>query len=91
MPEGEGETVRATEPKHLRRAVTHNTALGHFAAAVLARHRLAAASEERARVAVCKAIRRALARIAEADPQLGALISAGVHTGRLCVYLPLQP
>jgi len=48
------------------------------------------AAEERARIAVGKAIRRALARIIDADPQMGALLSASIHTGRRCIYLPLE-
>jgi len=45
-------------------------------------------SEERARVAVGKAIRRALDRIAEADPVIGAELRVTVHTGVRCSYLP---
>jgi hypothetical protein len=45
-------------------------------------------AEERARIAVGKAIRRALQRIADADPELGRLLSDAVSTGRRCVYLP---
>ncbi|MEV0582114.1 hypothetical protein [Nonomuraea sp. NPDC050310] len=45
-------------------------------------------SDERARIAVGKAIRRALARIAEADPVIGAELKAGVHTGLRCSYRP---
>ena len=49
-----------------------------------------AMSEEQARVAVGKAIRRALARVAKVDPKLGAMLTATIHTGRRCVYLPLD-
>jgi hypothetical protein len=45
-------------------------------------------AEQRARVAVGKAIRRALARIAAADTELGAVLSATIHTGWYCVYRP---
>jgi hypothetical protein len=48
-------------------------------------------TEERARVAVGKAIRRALARIAEADHELGLLLAAGIRTGRRCSYAPTAP
>jgi uncharacterized small protein (DUF1192 family) len=44
-------------------------------------------TEERARIAVGKAIRRALAQIGRADPALGRLLADRVHTGRHCVYL----
>ncbi len=44
--------------------------------------------EERARVAVGKAIRRALDRIAAADPIIGAVLRATVHTGARCSYQP---
>jgi hypothetical protein len=41
---------------------------------------------ERARVSVCKAIKRALTSIAEADPLLGRVLRARVVTGARCVY-----
>lgn len=41
-------------------------------------------SGERARIAVGKAIRRALAQIATADPVLGEYLRDGVHTGVRC-------
>jgi hypothetical protein len=43
---------------------------------------------ERARVAVGKAIRRALARIAEADPVIGEHLRQAVRTGVRCSYWP---
>jgi hypothetical protein len=43
---------------------------------------------ERARVAVGKAIRRALTRITEADPILGGHLRQTVHTGVRCSYWP---
>jgi hypothetical protein len=43
---------------------------------------------ERARVAVGKAIRRALARIAEADPPIGEHLRQAVRTGARCSYWP---
>ncbi|MEV4218044.1 hypothetical protein [Nonomuraea sp. NPDC049725] len=43
---------------------------------------------ERARIAVGKAVRRALARIAEADPVIGVELRAAVRTGARCAYLP---
>ena len=43
---------------------------------------------ERARVAVGKAIRRALARIAESDAVIGEHLRQTVHTGARCSYWP---
>ena len=43
---------------------------------------------ERARVAVGKAIRRALGRIEEADAVVGAHLRQAVHTGARCSYWP---
>ena len=43
---------------------------------------------ERARVAVGKAIRRALARITEADPVIGEHLAQAVRTGVRCSYWP---
>lgn len=48
-------------------------------------------ADERARIAVGKAIRRALQRIADADPELGRLLAAGVRTGKQCMYTPVGP
>ena len=43
---------------------------------------------ERARVAAGKAIRRALAKITEADPVIGEHLRQSVHTGVRCSYWP---
>lgn len=45
-------------------------------------------SRERARIAVGKAIRRAMNRIAEADPVIGDELRATVETGVRCCYRP---
>ncbi len=45
-------------------------------------------SGERARIAAGKAIRRALARIADADAQIGKHLRSSVHTGVRCSYRP---
>lgn len=47
-----------------------------------------AGNEERARISVGKAIRRAIQRIADADPVLGEELRITIHTGRLCRYQP---
>ena len=44
---------------------------------------------ERARIAVGKAIRRALLRIAEADAVIGGQLHQAIHTGARCCYWPL--
>ena len=44
------------------------------------------AAGERARINVTRSIRAALRRIAEHDPQLGALLQSSVRTGALCSY-----
>jgi hypothetical protein len=44
--------------------------------------------DERARVAAGKAIRRALGRIADADPVIGEHLRQTVHTGVRCSYWP---
>ncbi|MEV1243663.1 hypothetical protein ACIBO2_10840 [Nonomuraea sp. NPDC050022] len=48
-------------------------------------------SAERARVAVGKAIRRTLSRIAEADPVIGDELRTTVQTGMRCCYQPSWP
>lgn len=52
------------------------------------RDRYAASSSERARASVTRSIRRALARISEHHPELGAHLERTVQTGTYCVYLP---
>jgi len=44
-------------------------------------------TDERARIAVGKAIRRALGYIHAADPILGDILTRSIETGRRCVYL----
>jgi hypothetical protein len=53
------------------------------------RVRAFADNPERARTAVGRAIRRALAHIEHADPAIGAHLRATVHTGIRCWYRPL--
>jgi len=52
------------------------------------RHRRAASSAERARVAVTRAIRLALARISEQNRDLGRLLSTTIKTGAVCSFCP---
>jgi hypothetical protein len=58
------------------------------AAGMGGRPRAFANGEERARIAVGKAIRRAIDRIAAADPVIGGELRATILTGRLCSYRP---
>jgi len=52
------------------------------------RGRLAASHTERARVAVTKAIKTALEKIAANHPDLGAHFLATIRRGYFCAYLP---
>ncbi|SDY98965.1 hypothetical protein SAMN05421504_108153 [Amycolatopsis xylanica] len=52
------------------------------------RARRFAGEPERARIAVGKAIRRALDRVAAVNPALGTLVRDAVHTGMRCCYRP---
>ncbi|MEV4151011.1 hypothetical protein AB0J40_45690 [Amycolatopsis sp. NPDC049691] len=58
------------------------------AAGLAGRVREFAGAEEKARVAVGKAIRRALTRIAAADAVIGDVLRDGVRTGTRCSYDP---
>jgi hypothetical protein len=51
-------------------------------------HRRAGDATERARASVTRAIRHAMARIAEHHPELGAHLNSTIRTGTYCVYLP---
>ena len=52
------------------------------------RDRRAASASERARVGVTRAVRQAIARIAEHQPQLGEHLNRAIRTGTYCAYLP---
>jgi tetratricopeptide (TPR) repeat protein len=52
------------------------------------RDRRAASASERARSAVTRAIRLAIARIAEHHPTLGEHLGSSIHTGTTCAYRP---
>ena len=52
------------------------------------RHRRAASASERARVAVTRAVRQAIARIGEHHPRLGEHLNWAIRTGTYCAYLP---
>lgn len=52
------------------------------------RARRAGATYERARISVTKAIRAALRKIGEQDPELGAHLERSVKTGQVCVFSP---
>ena len=52
------------------------------------RDRRAASPSERARVAVTRAVRQVMTRIAEHHPQLGEHLSRTIRTGTYCAYLP---
>lgn len=55
------------------------------------RHRRAGSHAERARVNATRAIRSAIARIAEGLPEAGAHLEDAVGTGTFCVYDPPEP
>jgi hypothetical protein len=52
------------------------------------RDRRAASHAERARLNATRAIRRAMANLARANPALGRHLAATVRTGRYCSYTP---
>jgi hypothetical protein len=52
------------------------------------RDRRAASASERARVAVTRALRQAIARVGEHHPQLGDHLNRAIRTGTYCAYLP---
>jgi hypothetical protein len=54
------------------------------------RDRRASSASERARSGVTRAIRQAIARIAEHHPTLGEHLDGAIHTGTTCAYRPDQ-
>jgi len=71
----------ATERDFLVRELAGAVGLGN-------RDRRAASASERARVAVTRAVRKAMARLAEHDARLGEHLDRAVRTGTYCAYLP---
>jgi hypothetical protein len=88
----EGQVIRLHDTKGLRYLARLLRQPGHPVPVMeFAEHGTGAAdhaSIERARLAVTKAIRIALARIAAAHPGLGRHLTATVRRGYSCVYLP---
>lgn len=80
---------RVAEPGVSRAELEWLTAQLSGAAGFGGRTRGFADNAERARIAVGKAIRRAIDRITEADPIIGRHLSDCVHTGIRCVYRPI--
>lgn len=80
-----GDTVRAeqaeAEHEFLVRELARAVGLG-------GRDRRASSASERARSAVTRAVRLALARIRQHDPQLGEHFDRAIRTGTYCAYLP---
>ena len=71
----------AAEIEFLKREVARAVGLG-------GRRRKAGSAAERARVSVTRAIKTALARVTDAEPQLGRHLAATVKTGTFCSYTP---
>jgi hypothetical protein len=83
--EGTGDAHRAAALRAEREWLIDELAA---ATGLAGRARRFSGSEERARIAVGKAIRRALGRIAEADPVIGEQLRSAVQTGLRCSYQP---
>jgi hypothetical protein len=84
LPPGIG-TGRAAALRSERAWITAQLA---SAAGLGGRTRAFPGDSERARVAVGKAIRRALARISDANERIGEHLQRSVHTGTRCSYWP---
>jgi hypothetical protein len=59
-----------------------------YAVGLGGRDRRAASASERARVAVTRAIRQAITRVADHHPQLGKHLNHAIRTGAYCSYSP---
>ena len=83
-----GDTERAAQAEFERdflvRELSRAVGLG-------GRDRRAASASERARVAVTRAIRHAIASIRDHDRELGAHLDAAIRTGTYCAYAPDAP
>jgi len=80
-----GDAERAAQAEVERGFLIHELAR---AFGLAGRGRRAASASERARVGVTRAVRKAMARIGEHDPQLGEHLSRTIRTGTYCAYFP---
>jgi tetratricopeptide (TPR) repeat protein len=83
--EGYNDPERAARAREEMEFLAHELAR---ATGLGGRDRKAASASERARVNVTRAIRAALARIAEHSPDLGRHLDSTVRTGTFCSYVP---
>jgi hypothetical protein len=81
MGDAEREGQANTERDILIRELSRAVGLG-------GRDRRAGSASERARVSVTRAVRSAIARLREHNPQLGEHLERSVRTGTCCAYLP---
>lgn len=79
--DAEREAQAATEHDFLVRELSRAVGLG-------GRTRRAGSASERARVSVTRAVRSAMTRIREHNPQLGEHFERSIRTGTYCAYLP---
>ena len=79
------------DPERVARLEAEQDALAHELGAALGlggRDRPSGTPSERARISATRAIRAAMARIAEQSPALGAHLEATIRTGTYCAYVP---
>jgi hypothetical protein len=79
------------DPERATRITTEIDFLAHELGGALGRHgrrRALPTDAERARISVTRALRGAIARIADADPEIGRHLSVTVSTGTYCRYDP---
>ena len=79
------------DPERVARLQAEQDALAHELGAALGiggRDRPTGTPSERARISVTRAIRAAMARIADQSPALGAHLDATIRTGTYCAYVP---
>lgn len=85
------EAERFNDPERAAGALVEREAIATELAAAVGlggRDRRAASSAERARVNATRALRKAIARIGDCDPALGAHLDRAVRTGTFCAYDP---
>jgi hypothetical protein len=81
--------VRASPPERAARArAEHDWLASELSSVTGERVRRFSDSTERARIAVGKAIRRAVNRIEDTDAPIGQHLRIGIHTGVRCSYRP---
>ena len=88
IEQARGDAETPSGPRRPRPNATSSFESSHAQFGLGGRDRRAASASERARASVTRAIRQAIVRIGEHQPQLGEHLGRTIRTGTYCAYMP---